>query len=517
MLYEDYETAISRGNLAAVLGVAGERVCLLGGWAVYLVVNPKYKQAHGKNYHGSKDIDLGFHFSRNESPESIRRSALARSIGELERIGFYETGSRMVMQYHRESRRRLSEEESKKIPLHNLFSMYVDPIVDNVPEGISDVLGFVPLDEKMLKTVFEDGMYDRIDEFDAKIMLPKPDILLSTKIAALPNRTKDHKRHKDVADIYALVWYSGMDPAKMKAGVLRHMPQADIEKALLEISDTEYENAANAIEVAADDMRDAIRSFIGHAAHAFVDTDPDSKWHMPNSLKYGTFIKIPRILHQQGASSEPISPAKLASLTSIGRQSIMNNLAFLVSVGIVKKINPQSYVLTPLGTVYAKAHAAGSDELLKSASLDMIAKSHLKSLADMLDVNNPKLDEVYAWIKTAGRYPDGDGVGGMHPPTGLGAKTLLHIFADAGLVPAEMIGESGSMRHKPGAAGGKQKGHGAAPGTDETSPPVRDQTSLGRLSITGIGNVDINDLDTLGIAETFMRILRKKLEDAPDG
>ena len=95
--------------MAAVLGVAGERVCLLGGWAVYLVVNPKYKRAHGKNYHGSKDIDLGFHFSRNESPESMRRSALARSIGELERIGFYETGSRMVMQYHRESRRRLSE------------------------------------------------------------------------------------------------------------------------------------------------------------------------------------------------------------------------------------------------------------------------------------------------------------------------------------------------------------------------------------------------------------------------
>ena len=238
---------------------------------------------------------------------------------------------------------------------------------------------------------------------------------------------------------------------------------------------------------------------------------------MPNSLKYDTFIKIPRILHQQGANFEPISPAKLASLTSIGRQSIMNNLAFLVSVGIVKKINPQSYVLTPLGTAYAKAHAAGSDELLKSASLDMIAKSHLKSLADMLDLNNPTLDEVYAWIKTAGRYPDGDGVGGMHPPTGLGAKTLLHIFADAGLVPAEMIGESGSMRHKPGAAGGKQKGHGAAPGTDGTSPPVRDQTSLGRLSITGIGNVDINDLDTLGIAETFMRLLRKKLEDAQDG
>ena len=94
------------------------------------MVNPKYKRAHGKNYHGSKDIDLGFYFSRNESPGSMRRSALVRSIGELERIGFYETGSRMVMQYHRESRRRLSEEESKRIPLHNLFHMYVDPTVN---------------------------------------------------------------------------------------------------------------------------------------------------------------------------------------------------------------------------------------------------------------------------------------------------------------------------------------------------------------------------------------------------
>ena len=401
MLYEDYETEISKRNLAAVLTGVGEPVCLLGGWAVYLVVNSRYRRARGMDYHGSKDIDLGFHFSGNESPELVRQSALARSVKGLEGMDFYEVGSRFVKQYHRESKRALSEEDAKKVPQHNLFALYVDPIVDNVPDGVSDVMGFDPLSEDMLRAVFEDGRYDEIDEFGARIMLPKPDVLLSTKLASLPNRTKDHKRVKDIADIYALIWYSGVDVAEMRSGVLSRVQLVQIKRALLGIQDAEYAEASAAIRVEADELRNVVNGFIGYRDHAYVEeTDHGDGWPIPLGIGYDTFIKIPKALHQQSADSKPISPERLAGLTSISKGNIVKNLSFLVSVGAIKKIDPQSYMLTSLGAAYAKAHASGDNESIRDASLDMIRKSHLKSLSDMLEISKPDLDQIYTWIKT---------------------------------------------------------------------------------------------------------------------
>ena len=52
MLYETYEAEISKGTLPAVLAGIDEPVCLLGGWAVYLAVNSRYKKARGRDYHG---------------------------------------------------------------------------------------------------------------------------------------------------------------------------------------------------------------------------------------------------------------------------------------------------------------------------------------------------------------------------------------------------------------------------------------------------------------------------------
>ena len=432
-------------------------------------------------------------------------------------MGFYEVGSRMVVQYHRESRRPLSEKEAKKIPMHDLFSMYVDLIVDNVPDGIKNILGFVPLDERMLGTVFDDGRYDEIDKFGARIILPKPDILLSTKLAALPNRAKDHKRYKDIADIYALIWYSGMDLVEMKAGVLRHVPQARIEKVLLGIGDADYEGAAAAIGATTDDVRNVIRGFAGPGIPGPADADGGGRWPIPKSVGYETFIGIPKALHRQRADSKPISADRLARLTSISKRTTEGNLAFLTSVGIVERRGSRSYVLTPLGSAYARAHAAGDGGAsIKDASLDMITKSHLRSLSDILDTGNPERDEIYAWIKARGGYPDGHGPGRMCPPAGIGARTLLRIFADAGLVPVEMTGESGSAQHGPKPAGGGQNGRDTAPGTCETPHPARDSAPLGRVSVRGVGSVDINDLDALDIAESYLRLLRKKIKDTQD-
>ena len=196
-IYEKYETDISQRSLAPVLRAVPGPACLLGGWAVYLTVNSRYEQETGRPYHGSKDIDLGFHFSGSESPEAIRRSALAESVRILEEAGYQETGGRLYKHYHRETHRPLSADESKKTPLFNIFSMYVDTMVDRVPDGIKDAVGFRPFGESLLSRVFDDNEFHLIEEHGVTIVLPKPGMLLAAKLKSLPERTGDHKRWKD--------------------------------------------------------------------------------------------------------------------------------------------------------------------------------------------------------------------------------------------------------------------------------------------------------------------------------
>ena len=352
MLYEDHETEISKNVLSRVLAKVEEPACLLGGWAVYFAVNARYSQEHVKSYIGSKDIDLGFHFSGHEEAESITQSACAKSILALKQLGFTGVSSRLVQAYCRETRRALGLEEAQKVPLHNLFHLYVDPIVDKIPDAFQDMLGFQPIDEPLLAPVFEDGRYDEIDELGAKIMLPKPDVLLATKIVALSQREKDHKRHKDIADIYALLWYSGAALGALRDGVLRYVSAKIVKNALVNVSDEEYAIASDVLDVDTDLLKGVINTFIDSctdAAAAGTSGKDLGQWKIPYGIGYDAFIKIPKTLFQQNADTRPVSRDKIARIASLSTRVMRLNLDFLKSVGVVVDVAPSSYRLTALG------------------------------------------------------------------------------------------------------------------------------------------------------------------------
>lgn len=130
MLYQNYETEVSLDNLKEITNILQQPQCLLGGWAVYLTVNNKFKKTHGRNYHGSRDIDLGFHISKIFDDESIKNSLFIKTIKVLEENGFLLISQRYAKCYHTETRQPLDSEKSKKIPLAFLFYHYIDPIVD---------------------------------------------------------------------------------------------------------------------------------------------------------------------------------------------------------------------------------------------------------------------------------------------------------------------------------------------------------------------------------------------------
>ena len=123
--------------------------------------------------------------------------------------GFKPIGFRYYKEIHYETGKELTPKEAKRTPTHNIFTMYVDPIVDEIHPSFHEVFGFTPADEQLLTPVFKDKQcHKEMREFNKLLWIPTPEILLATKIKSVLNRTKDEKFIKDICDIYALSWYS---------------------------------------------------------------------------------------------------------------------------------------------------------------------------------------------------------------------------------------------------------------------------------------------------------------------
>lgn len=256
-MYEPYETDISYRYLKTVVSNLEAPICLLGGWAVHHYVDRAFKEATGRNYIGSRDIDLGFHFERGWSADELRASTFAKSMRIIEdELGFRPLGFRYLKEFHTETRDELSEGELKSTPLHLIFPLYIDPIVDIIPPKFYEVFNFHPIDEPLLEMVFsEKANRITVKSFGRSLWLPKPSVLLATKLNSLGGRDKEHKKLKDVADIFALLWFGGEDIGHIKSGLLEFYTKEDVRRVIGSISKEEIERVGGVIGISAEEIR----------------------------------------------------------------------------------------------------------------------------------------------------------------------------------------------------------------------------------------------------------------------
>ncbi|MFH1786292.1 MAG: nucleotidyl transferase AbiEii/AbiGii toxin family protein [archaeon] len=227
-MYERYETDTSQRYLKEVFDVLDEPICLMGGWAVRYLVNERFKSARGREYLGSRDIDLGFRIKKGWSFQELENSAFAKAMNVLEReLGFEMQGFRLLKQIHTETGKELSGEEAKATMLPFIFDLYVDLMVSEIHPDFSKAFGFVPADEPLLEKVFS-GPAGRIEHgmFGKTVYLPSVEVLLAMKLNAVINRDREHKQIKDLYDIVALSLYS---PRPMDKEKLRRLYSPDAE------------------------------------------------------------------------------------------------------------------------------------------------------------------------------------------------------------------------------------------------------------------------------------------------
>lgn len=235
-MYKEFETRTSHNHLKRVIEMLDEPICILGGWAVFFHVNKRFEKAQGRPYLGSRDIDLGFQVSKN-----LEKSALSHTIKVLtEKLNFKPLSFRLVKEIHTETQEEL--QESKTVPIHLIFPIYIDLIVDSIPANFRKTFGITPIDEPLLKFAFEKKDRIIMGEFDKKLLLPSPELLLAMKINSLPGRDKEHKRIKDICDIFALAWYSGLNPRNIE--LTKYLPKSKLTKCKQTVTDNDFSKAA---------------------------------------------------------------------------------------------------------------------------------------------------------------------------------------------------------------------------------------------------------------------------------
>ena len=143
-----------------------------------------------------------------------------------------------------------------------MFDLFVDPIVDNMHDDIKEVVGFTPIDEPLLSQVFLNKKCTILKLSDVEVVVPNPEVLLVTKINSVNKRTKDHKRIKDIADIYVLIPYSNIPISSLRRKLLNILNKRKIIMEFEKFTKDDYANAGNALGLDPFIISNVVRSFI---------------------------------------------------------------------------------------------------------------------------------------------------------------------------------------------------------------------------------------------------------------
>jgi hypothetical protein len=191
-MYDPLETDISREELNKLFSELRNfkiKAGLVGGWAAYFYANEGYKRAFGRDYMGSRDIDIFFEPQFDEQMEKL-----------LKKLGFEKNGFKFRYEkfYDIETKKFITEEEAKKKQQYDLIYIFLD-LFSNAETKKVGTWWDLP-DLKKVKII-------KVNEME----LVDFNTLIAMKCTAIFARDKADKEIKDACDLYALLLYGNHD------------------------------------------------------------------------------------------------------------------------------------------------------------------------------------------------------------------------------------------------------------------------------------------------------------------
>ena len=80
--------------------------------------------------------------------------------------------------------------------------------------------------------------------FGKSVLIPEPHVMLAMKINSAPRRDKENKLIKDIADIYALLWYSDIKLSQLKEHLFAITPRENVRKTVQNFSNEDTSKVA---------------------------------------------------------------------------------------------------------------------------------------------------------------------------------------------------------------------------------------------------------------------------------
>ncbi len=249
-MYDEFETKTSLNYLDKVFSITAEPACLIGGWGIYFTVNEQFRERFGRNYLGSRDIDLGFYIDKEWSEKQLRESAFAKTLNALEsKMDFKLQGFRLRKDFHLLHEKELAAEEAKSVPSSFLFTLFVDLAVNETYPKFRKTFGFAPLPEPLLGMVFKSEKHRIALKKGMEIWLPAAEVLLATKLNSVNHRNQDDKRAKDIMDITALLLFAKSGTKELLKNLWQFYSRKKAITAIKKISEKEKEFASRMLGV----------------------------------------------------------------------------------------------------------------------------------------------------------------------------------------------------------------------------------------------------------------------------
>jgi len=98
--------------------------------------------------------------------------------------------------------------------------------------------------------------------FGKNIILPEPHVMLAMKINSAPQRDKEHKLLKDIADIYALLWHSDTKISKLKEQLFTITPKEKVRKTIQAFSTGDINKVATILGINSQEVSRVLKEII---------------------------------------------------------------------------------------------------------------------------------------------------------------------------------------------------------------------------------------------------------------
>jgi len=253
-MYRTNETDLSYYYLEKIFNENKLDAVLIGGWATYLLVNEEFKKRNGFNYIGSRDIDIGFRLEPEWNENRLRKSEFASALNVLKHLGFIPVSFRQQICFDYDTLKILTDADLINKPEFEIFRLYVDVVVNVIPDSFEKTFGFIPIDEPLLDLSFYHGKEDYVYIDDVRIRTVKPEVLLAMKFNSTPNRTKDDKMLKDISDIYAIAWYSSKKFDNLKQELYKFYSKKKVRKVVSSITDSQYNRVSEFLTISKEEI-----------------------------------------------------------------------------------------------------------------------------------------------------------------------------------------------------------------------------------------------------------------------